>query len=173
LLSFVLFTTICYAQTQKSHFLLHPNEISFNPLGSSTVNGNTNPYIAGNSVYDRNGNLLFYVYDGAVYNSNNTFSGSLSDYYSAPPGDQPYNIIYNIVEHEIAIVPFNQSCDKFYVIYLLTGAEDTNPMNSAHQALMYSIVDLSGGSVSVTSSSGTSMSQLLDRFGGELGGIAV
>jgi hypothetical protein len=174
LLSFALFTTVCFAQTQKSHFLLHPNEITFNPFNSTTVNSNTNSYTVGNSLYDKNGNLLFYVRNDGIYDANDNFQGGLNEFRSMPPAAPPYNIIYNYVQHEVVIVPFEESC-RYYVIYLNTGYEDGNPSNNIHQSLMYSIVETSPtGAVTVNSTSGNDESQLIDRFnGGRIGGIAV
>jgi len=169
----VLITTVCLGQTQKSHFLLHPNEISFNPLSTTTINSNSNSYIAGNSLYGKDGNLLFYVHAWSVYDANDNIVGGLSDYYSGNGSQAPHHILYNEVQHEIAIVPFEEEC-KYYVIYLNTGSEDGNPGNNLHQALMYSIVETSGSSVTVTSTTGSDPSQLIDRFDNSiLGGIAV
>ena len=176
LVLFLLGGTILNAQIQKSHWAMHPNEIDFtttpitNPaLGSFSFN-----YTAGNSAYDPQGNLLFYVYNNHVYDASNNLAGTLTDYFSGP--NYPTNIMYQGVEHEIAIVPFSEECEKYYVIYLTPGSEFVNPPNgnNMHQALLYSIVEVSGTTVTVTSQTGTHTSMLIDRFNpGNLGGIAV
>jgi len=169
------------AQIQKSHWAMHPNEIDFTGTVSNTAitGSNSASYIAGNSVFDKSGNLLFYVKGTEIYDATSSFAGNLSTYFSA--GSYPNNITYNDVEHEIVIVPFEATCNKYYVIYLSTGSV-LGGGNNQHQALLYSIVDISSGSVNVTSTNGsgfvpgngTNPGQLVERFNpGNLGGLAI
>ena len=170
----IFWGVILNAQTQKSHWAMHPNEVDFTslPATSSTLNALTFAYTAGNSAYDPQGNLLFYVHDNQVYDAAHNSVGVLSDYFSGP--SFPTNIVYSGVQHEIALVPFSETCEKYYVIFLAAGSKQFVPSNNAHQALLYSVVEITGSTVSVTSQTGSSTAQLLDRFNpGNLGGIAV
>jgi len=144
--SFMLFSFLmCYSQIQQSNWLMHPTDIDFttNPASTSAFGTGTLSYTAGNSAYDQQGNLLFYLRDWSVYDAGSNYIGDLSKYLGVPS-----NVFYSGVLHEIAIVPFDETCQKYYIIFLALG--DVPGGGGGHQALMYSIVEMSGSTVNLT-----------------------
>ena len=172
LLSFL----ISFSQIQQSNWILQPNKIDFtvNPVTSTAFGTNTFSYTAGNSAFDQQGNLLFYIRDWSVYDANSNFVGDLSTFIGVPS-----NVLYSGVLHEIAIVPFDETCQKFYIIFLAPGdVMGGGGTASVYEALMYSIVEMSGTTVNLTSFNGTGLTPpnpyVVDLFSpSHIGGIAV
>jgi hypothetical protein len=95
-------------------------------------------YYVSNGVYDRNGNLLFFVKDNNIYAGNGSLVG--------PLGTNPSN---SFLGGEIAIVPIPGECKKFFVIYSLAHG----PLTGAIMAFVK--VDCTGATPSIIYSTGT------------------
>lgn len=153
-----------YAITQMQRWALPPNQINFGgtPTASTISGASSGTYTISNGAYDENGNLMFYVKDDEVFDATSTSVGYLSSYFNPSNG---YS--YSFVADEIAIVPFPNQCNMYFLIY----TKSVGPLVGS--ALMYSIVDMSTGSPVVTSSSGSSSPQLLGTYSDHVGSIAV
>lgn len=110
-------------------WLLPPHQISFTPSGASAnasaVSGGN--YSVANGAFDEQGNLLFYVKDGSVYNAANGFVG----------------LLLSGLNPEVAIVPKPGTCDQYYLISWETQA-------FIGTDLVYATVTVSGGAVSLS-----------------------
>lgn len=108
---------------QQLVWTVPPNRVNFNtiPSGTSTIPSSVaSTYRVANGAYDDSGNLLFYVQDLNVYKGNGTLLGSLT-YFSNSTADCGMNNAFNIVQKEIAIVPVQGSCSKYYIIWVASS----------------------------------------------------
>ncbi|HKK78284.1 MAG TPA: T9SS type A sorting domain-containing protein [Phaeodactylibacter sp.] len=109
-------------QAQKDQWLLYPTEVDF-PAGPSfsagPVTGGSTPYICENSVFDENGNLLFYLQYDDPSGYIEIYDGSGSAYGGIGTGD--------LMMKEIGIAPVPGACKSYCVFALrtvfLTGLE--------------------------------------------------
>lgn len=155
---FLVVVFLCFgnkgnAQTQMKAWVLTPNRVNFTTTSSSMqslpIRDNSH-YVSSNGVFEKNGNVLFYVADNKLYDRNSSYIGNYA------PGTGT-----NFGE-EVAIVPVPYSCRDFFVIYSwATGSGNVN--------LYYSQIRIStGGTVSIITSG-----NLIDSRPGNLAGIAV
>lgn len=105
-----LTTLLPLSDAQKDRWLLYPTEVDFtagpsytsftfpNPAGSIGT-----PYIVENSVFSSDGDLLFYVQDGFIYNADGEYVNTISNDY---PG---------ISSPEIGIAPVPGACNIYCV----------------------------------------------------------
>lgn len=74
---------------------------------------------ASNAISDVNGNLLFFVVDGVIYNKDGVGKGLLS-YFDNSMSDQAYG------SAETVIVPSPEKCDQYY-IFSIEGTDNNSP----------------------------------------------
>ena len=100
------------AQGQKDKWLLYPTEVDFDagpgfsPFGFSNPHPDiSTPYIYENSVFDEDGNLLFYIQDGSIYNRDGELEG---------------NFAFGAQMKEVGIAPVPGTCGTYCVFYMET-----------------------------------------------------
>ncbi|MCB0566631.1 MAG: T9SS type A sorting domain-containing protein [Phaeodactylibacter sp.] len=105
------------AQAQKDKWLLYPTEVDFDsgpgfsPFAFSNPHPDIDiPYSYENSVFDENGNLLFYIQDGSIYNAAGQLEGNFE--FGAPM-------------KEIGIAPVPGECSTYCIFYMQTFAPAT------------------------------------------------
>ncbi len=107
------------AQTQSKLWTLSPNKVSF-PAGPTASSLPTYDYagqsadFSQNSMYDANGDLLFFVIDGMVYDGDGYLIDEIWGLYD------PYPSVLNIYkltgQTEWVIVPVPGECRQYYLI---------------------------------------------------------
>jgi len=150
---------------QQINMTVPPNKINFSassPTVSSLPGASTSQYAVSNGAYDESNNLLFYIEDENVYNSSGNYVAALNGYTPIPYGDKCYGAIQN----EIAIAPVPNTCNRFYVIYLMHNMCGPSPLSGV--ALLYSLVEVNGSSISMISNGNR-----LNIYGGNYSGLAV
>lgn len=137
---------------QMPNWTLLPNQIKFTSGTAAptavAIPGAVSASNAENGVYDENNNLLFFVTGQTVYNASGTSVGNLPTA-TITTGTSPFYTTnnYNALEgNEIAIVPVPGACRTYYIIY----AVDNYTLPTIINALMYTTVTCSGGSVTVS-----------------------
>jgi len=100
---------------QKDKWALFPNEVDFDavptPPGITAIGFTspdmslTTPYKRENSVYDENGDLLFYYQDGNIFDADGQLSG----------GNSYHSSSTSTVSHEVVILPVPGTCSNYCI----------------------------------------------------------
>ncbi len=124
------FFPLGHALAQAPQWFVPPRVLDFSgaSVTTSTVSSVTGTD-ASHAAFDDSGNLLFYVFGDEIRDASGNY---VSNLFNTP-------IVY---QDELAIIRVPGSCNKFYVIYAM-------PTPFAFSDLRYSIVDVSGTSVTV------------------------
>ncbi len=130
--------------TQMQHWYIGGENIDFTSPNLSTYNianlpNSTNKPGNSNGIYDENGNVIFYVDDGTLYNSNGT-----NIFTFAYTGSNYGRVI------ECSIVPVPGNCQTYYVIY--STANESFGVTD-HAILSYGIVTVNGTSLTAVNGS--------------------
>jgi len=138
--------------TQMKHWYFNGKQIEFTEASASVQELATqHQYTAScaNGVYNQQGEVLFNVIDGSVYNRN----GELIDYITdSNPwfeivGDNPIVEAIEQLGMETNIVSVPGNCSKFYIIYSnfqFNLADGEQPCClSVNQTFYYSVIDMS------------------------------
>lgn len=129
----VLATSSVFAIYQMRNWTLPPNKVFMQwgntPTVTSIQGAPNSIYGVANGVYDENNNLLFYVKDATLYDSESNIVSSVT---------------FGDILKEIVIVPIPGQCRKYYVI---SGA----PMPMSSSRIFAATVDCSSGIPLVTS----------------------
>lgn len=147
LLAFYLLVTKVLAQPQMSNWYISPKKYNVSAgNGNAAVTTMSGAWASAqqvaNSIYDNNGNLVFYIADNNIYNSTNTSIGGLVNYTRTM---------------EITVVPFNCEGGKYHLFYMASGV----PYDTY---LYHSVVDMNTSTVTG--------GLIHTYSGGDVGGLA-
>lgn len=139
-----------FGQTGLKQWYFNGSAVDFSsgvPQVSSLPASRTNPKSVSHGMYGSNGNPLFQVIDGNIYNKFGTLVANLHT--TSPTTGPSYNHVRYADEYayEMEIVPVpGSACNKFYIFYLETIVSTTTPGSTLvflGHVLRYSEYDLS------------------------------
>jgi len=148
-ITFILLFVKIYAQPQMANWYISPKKVNVTAgNGNATVTTMSGAWAnatqVANSIYDNNGNLVFYIADQGIFNSSNNQIGTLA------------NISRTT---EVTIIPFNCEGGKYHLFYMASDVPDGI-------LIYYSIVDM-------TTNPATTTNQQLSYYdSGDIGGFA-
>ncbi len=129
---FLLINMHSFSQTQNRTWVIPGQLISFNPSPTATPLLYTTSSGGYNAMQDANGNLLFYIMEGWIFDANNNEIGQFVNNSGETNAVGGYP--------EVCIVPVPGSCTKFYII---AAEATTHYATSSNPSTFYVTLDMS------------------------------